>query len=178
MKKFIPMTLTAVIAVAMVFAFAPSEFAQTTHVNTPITGSVVAASVAADTLGFTELDDSLAVDASTTIITNAFTLSIESTGSNDAIVFKGLLRGTDIAGATAFAPSLATTSFSVDVAGAAVGDFPICSLNTFTGTSGATPYIGEASMATDAVEVFITAATSTTIGAGALVIECLVIDIT
>lgn len=53
MKIFVPLTLTAVIAIAMVFAFAPSDFAQTTHVSTPTAGAETNVSISRAITGAT-----------------------------------------------------------------------------------------------------------------------------
>jgi len=49
-KKFIPITLSAVIAIAMIFTIAPMDVATTTHVSTPSASTVTTASIAADTI--------------------------------------------------------------------------------------------------------------------------------
>ena len=51
MNKIIPITLGAVIAIAMVFALAPMDYASTTHVSTPSTATVTTTSIADDTIG-------------------------------------------------------------------------------------------------------------------------------
>ena len=49
-NKFIPITLSAVIAIAMIFTIAPMDVATTTHVSTPSASTVTTASIAADTI--------------------------------------------------------------------------------------------------------------------------------
>jgi hypothetical protein len=49
-NKFIPITLSAVIAIAMIFTIAPMDVATTTHVSTPSASTVTTASIATDTI--------------------------------------------------------------------------------------------------------------------------------
>ena len=60
MNKIIPITLGAVIAIAMVFALAPMDYASTAHVSTPSTATVTSASIVDDTIGPADIAGSTA----------------------------------------------------------------------------------------------------------------------
>ena len=88
MKKFIPLTLTAVIAIAMVFAIAPSDYAQTSHVSTPSAGTSTDASFVANVLTGAAIEDQLTVDGIEP--ENAATaLTLEGTGAVGVVVQAG-----------------------------------------------------------------------------------------
>lgn len=98
-KFFFPITLVAVLVIAAVFAIAPVEYAQTTHLptigsNQIADGSITSADIAVDTiddvdvvddgLDGTSLADALTADSITT--ESAGDLSLQATGANTIII--------------------------------------------------------------------------------------------
>ena len=105
MKIFIPLTLTAVIAIAMVFAVTPIEYAQTTHAASTIVGanSVTSASIALNTiddidvvdngLDGTSLANALTAD-SLTAETGATSLTLAGSGASIILNDDAITAGT------------------------------------------------------------------------------------
>ena len=137
MNNFIPLTLTAVIAIAMVFAFSPMDYAQTTHAGstTVSAGSVTAASIAPDTITPIELSATLTLDEATTIGTGAAGLIIDGANgiqidATDGLVINKILTGSNTMGAGALAEGLNLTVV-VTVTGADVtNDIALCTIDT------------------------------------------------
>jgi hypothetical protein len=115
-NKFIPITLSAVIAIAMIFTIAPMDVATTTHVSTPSASTVTTASIAADTI--------IAADIATGAVATAeildgtiLTADIATGGVATADILDGTILTADIAtGGVATADILDATIVTADIA--------------------------------------------------------------